>query len=106
MTTDQRSIFEREKRKWKQTSDLQSTIITFWVVPYTSVSCNRRIFVDVIVYIISDKHTTCVIEAVAVYTNNFKSLKKLIKLSNLCTCSSSEAMLKDVSAIKNCKIAW
>ena len=70
-----------------------------------SVSCNRRIFVDVIVYIISDKHTTSVIEAVAVYTNNFKSLKKLIKLSNLCTCSSSEAMLKDVSAMKNCKIA-
>ena len=30
--------FEREKGKSKQTSDLQSTIITFWVVPYTFLS--------------------------------------------------------------------
>ena len=34
-----------------------------------SVSCNRRIFADVIVYNFSDKHTTNLIEALAVYTN-------------------------------------
>ena len=106
MTTYERSIFEREKRKSKPTSDLQSTI-TFWVVPYTfaSVAIGDSLL-TLLFTLFSDKHTTNLIEAVAVYTNKIQKLKTLIKLSNLCnSCGSSQAMLKDVSAIKNCEIA-
>ena len=85
MTAYQRSIFEREKRKSKQTSDLQSTIITFCVVPYTflSVAIGDSLLTLLFTFF-SDKHTTNLIEAVAVYTNKIQKLKTLIKLSNLC----------------------
>lgn len=69
-------FWEREKRKSKQTSDLQSTIITFCVVPYTflSVAIGESLLTLLFTFF-SDKHTTNLIEAVAVYTNKIQKLK-------------------------------
>ena len=77
-------FWERKEEKQTDISNLQSTI-TFWVVPYTfaSVAISDSLL-TLLFTLFSDKHTTNLIEAVAVYTNKIQKLKTLIKLSNLC----------------------
>ena len=74
-----------ERKKEKQTDKWFAVYYYFLGCSiHFCVSCNRRLFADVIVYTFSDKLTTNLIEAVAVYTNKIQKLKTLIKLSNLC----------------------
>ena len=67
-----------ERKKKKQTKKWFAVYYNYFLGRsiHFSVSCNRRIFVDVIVYIFSDKYTTSLIEAVAVYTNKIQKFKK------------------------------
>ena len=67
-----------ERKKKKQTNKSFAVYYNYFLGRsiHFSIGCNRRIFVDVIVYIISDKHTTNLIEAVAVYTNKIQKCKK------------------------------
>ena len=67
-----------DRKKIKQTNKWFAVHYNYFLGRsiHFSVSCNRWIFVDVIVDIFSDKHTTNLIEAMAVYTNKIQKFKE------------------------------